>query len=137
MPGYLDLGSVIRGYVECPWQMYLPLLQVYIFTRHRTYIKLHLTAILVICGLSGARWSSVVERSLMVWCVLGSIPLGGPIELFLVSAVAEQRGRHIYRSGNFARKCISTTPIRASIYIWPRAAIPPAPPLRFSAPRLV
>ena len=38
-------------------------------------------------------------------------------------------GRHLYRGGNFARKCISTTPIGASIYIWPRAAIPPAPPL--------
>ena len=26
-------------------------------------------------------------------------------------------------------KCISTTPIGAPIYIWTRAAIPPAPPL--------
>ena len=33
--------------------------------------------------------------------------------------------RHIYRGGNFARKFISTTPIGAPIYIWPRAAIPP------------
>ena len=32
--------------------------------------------------------------------------------------------------GNFDLKCISTTPIGAPIYIWPRAAIAPAPPLR-------
>ena len=29
-------------------------------------------------------------------------------------------------------KCISTTPIGAPIYIWPRAAVPPAPPVWFS-----
>ena len=34
-------------------------------------------------------------------------------------------GRHLYRGGNFARKCISTIPIGAPIYIWPWAAIPP------------
>ena len=38
-------------------------------------------------------------------------------------------GPHLYRGLNFARKCIPTTPIRAPIYIWPQAAIPPAPPL--------
>ena len=39
------------------------------------------------------------------------------------------RGRHLYRSGSFARKCISTTVKKgAPIYIWSRAAIPPAPP---------
>ena len=38
-------------------------------------------------------------------------------------------GRHLYRGGNFTRKCISTTPIGAPIYIWPRTGIPPAPPL--------
>ena len=45
--------------------------------------------------------------------------------------MAEQRGRgrHLNRGGNFARKCISITPIGAPIYIWPKAAIPPAPPL--------
>ena len=37
--------------------------------------------------------------------------------------------RQLYRGGNLACKCISTTPIGAPIYIWPRAAIPPAPPL--------
>ena len=31
--------------------------------------------------------------------------------------------------GNFARKCISTIAIGGLIYIWPRAAIPPATPL--------
>ena len=36
---------------------------------------------------------------------------------------------HLYRGGNFARKCISTTPIGASIYICSPAAIPPGPPL--------
>ena len=36
---------------------------------------------------------------------------------------------HLFRGGNFARKCISTTPIGAPIYILPQAAIPPAPPL--------
>ena len=54
-----------------------------------------------------------------------------------VKPVAEQRGhegdgrlgRHLYRGSNFARKCISTIPIGAPIYIWPRAAIPPATPL--------
>ena len=29
----------------------------------------------------------------------------------------------------FRPECISTTPIGAPIYIWPRAAVPPAPPL--------
>ena len=38
-------------------------------------------------------------------------------------AVEEQRG-----CSNFARKCISTTPIRVPIYIWPWAAIPLALP---------
>ena len=33
----------------------------------------------------------------------------------------------LYRGGNFARKCISTTPVGAPIYIWPRASIPPPP----------
>ena len=44
------------------------------------------------------------------------------------NSVAEQRGEargHLYSGGNFARKCISTTPI----YIWPRAALPLVPPL--------
>ena len=31
--------------------------------------------------------------------------------------------------GNFARKCISTTPTGATIYIWPRAAITHTPAL--------
>ena len=39
-------------------------------------------------------------------------------------------GGGLYRGGNFARKCISTTLMGAPIYIWPRAAIPPAPPLK-------
>ena len=38
-------------------------------------------------------------------------------------------GRHLYRGDNFARKCISTSTIGVPIYIWPQAAIPPAPPL--------
>ena len=38
--------------------------------------------------------------------------------------------RHLFRGGNFARQCISTTPIGAPIYIWPLAAIPPAPSLK-------
>ena len=34
------------------------------------------------------------------------------------------------QGSNFAHKCISTIPIGAPIYIWPRAALPPALPLR-------
>ena len=40
--------------------------------------------------------------------------------------------RHLYRGGNFAHKYISTTPIGAPIYICPRAAVPPSPPLNKS-----
>ena len=32
--------------------------------------------------------------------------------------------------GKIELKCISTTPIGAPIYIWPRVAIPPVPPLQ-------
>ena len=39
-------------------------------------------------GGGGARRSSVVERSLMPSCTVGSIPLGGRIKLFLVVASA-------------------------------------------------
>ena len=39
------------------------------------------------------------------------------------------KGDKFYRGGNFARKCISTTPIGAAYYILARAAIPPAPQL--------
>ena len=58
--------------------------------------------------------------------------------LILAKPVAEQRrargrppGWHLYRGGNFSHKHMSTTPIGEPIYIyiWPRAAIPPAPPL--------
>ena len=38
-------------------------------------------------------------------------------------------GRLLYRGGNFACRCISTTPIGAPIYIWPRQAIHPSPPV--------
>ena len=43
-------------------------------------------------------------------------------------AVAEgvgRPGRHLYRGNNFARRCISTIPIGAPIYIWRLAAISP------------
>ena len=50
---------------------------------------------LIVCGHvntfyeeMGARCISVVDCSLMVQWVIGSIPHGGPIELYLVSAIA-------------------------------------------------
>ena len=55
--------------------------------------------------------------------------------LYVLYSVAEQKegeGGHLYRCGNFARKCISTTSIGKLIYIWSRAAIPPAPALVLS-----
>ena len=51
----------------------------------------------------------------------------------LGSGGAKVRGQHLYRGGSFARKCISTTPIGEPIYIWPRPAMPPAPPLTLGA----
>ena len=39
---------------------------------------------------SGAVCSSIVEHLLMVWWVIGSIPHGGLIELFLIQASAPQ-----------------------------------------------
>ena len=108
----------------------------------------------------------MIERSVMVRWVVGSILHVGPYDLFSFQPVlhdwgnkgfgmchpicgivhikdplllieksspfsggsgfplslSEQRGAG--GGSNFSRKCISTTPLWAPIYIWPRAAIP-------------
>ena len=46
------------------------------------------------------------------------------VEIDYISSGGAKGGRDIYRDGNFARKRISTSPVGAPIYIWPRAAIP-------------
>ena len=51
------------------------------------------------------------------------------LHLLLNSLAVQKGGGGGGGGGNFARKSISTTLIGAHIYIGPRAAIPPAPPL--------
>ena len=68
--------------VGVKWRIYNELVTTCIFTHYWVWYT-H--------SYQGARCSSVVERQIMVRWVIGTIPYGGPIELFLIPTCAPWR----------------------------------------------